>query len=306
MKVSVVIITKNRIESLKKCVESLLKQTVLPYELIVVDGSDNEETKEYIDKLKKFVNFSVFYIKQEHGGTATARNLGANIASGEIVLFVDDDVLLYPDYIEKLICLFKEDKDGTIGCVGGNPICPGHRHNFLSKIFSKIFGIIFLRDSLTPGGVTKAGHHSALPNKTSYVKWLGGSQFACRKTILKEFHWDERLEKYSTYAFYEDFDFTYSVSKKYKLLLSAELKSIHLCSPEGREETSNVNFAKILNHYYLVKKHEFSKIAFWWSKFGLLIAHILILILKPKKENYMALKMLIRGCMHIACKVRKK
>ena len=118
---------------------------------------------------------------------------------------------------------------------------------------------------------------------------------ACRKEVFKSFRFDENLEKYSTYAFYEDLDFTYRVSRRYKLLLNSELKAIHVHPSTGRENAFNVNFTKILNHYYLVRKHGFSKMAFWWSTFGLLLAHVILLLLKPSKVNYMGLRGLIEG-----------
>lgn len=290
MRVSVVIVTKNRVESLKECIKCLLNQTVLPYELIIVDGSDNDATREYVNGLiEGNMRFSLHLCKQDRGGTATARNIGAGIAKGDIILFVDDDVLLYPDYIEKLIRSFNDD----IICVGGNLVLP-QEESRLRKAAYKIFGIIFLRDSFKPGKATIAGHHSALPNYMSYVDWLGGSQFACRREVFNNFRFDENLERYSNYAYYEDFDFTYTLSKVGKILLNPELKSVHMRSPV-RPDPFHTEFVKILNHYYLVKKHGFNKIAFYWSTFGLLLAYTIRLILKPSKKNYMALSGLIAG-----------
>ena len=48
-----------------------------------------------------------------------------------------------------------------------------------------------------------------------------------------------------------------------------------------------------------MKKHGFSEIAFWWSTFGLLLAHTILFLVKPNKINYMALKGLITGIKQI-------
>ncbi|GAG89072.1 unnamed protein product, partial [marine sediment metagenome] len=90
LKVSAVIPTKNRIKDLKECIKSLSKQQYPIYELIIVDGSTNDDTEKYIKNLKKDkLDFDCIYIKQASGGLATARNIGNKEASGDIVYQLD-------------------------------------------------------------------------------------------------------------------------------------------------------------------------------------------------------------------------
>jgi len=290
MKVSVVIPTKNRVEDLKKCVECLVNQTVLPYELIVVDGSDSDETKEYLKNLK--LKFKCIYIKQHKGGTANARNLGIKKATGDIIVFMDDDVILDRDAIKEVVNVFAENEE--VAGASGIIIEPLTKKNFLA-ILEYIFAIIFLRDSLRKGSVTASGHHARFPKKPSYVEWLGTSFAAYRGDVLKEFNLDENLERLSNYAYYEDFDISYRISKKYKLFINPRAKAIHRHSPSSRSDFFKVNSVKIQNHYYLVKKHGFSKVAFWWSTSGLLLARVIFLLMEPSRINYMALAGLIDG-----------
>jgi len=296
MRVSVVIPTKNRVKDLKECIKSLANQTYPQIEIIIVDGSEGDETKEYIKNLK--LKFKCIYIKQHKGGTANARNLGIKRATGDIIVFMDDDVILDRDAIKEVVNVFAENEE--VAGASGIIIEPLTKKNSLASILEYIFAIIFLRDSLRKGSVTASGHHARLPKKPSYVEWLGTSFAAYRGDVLKEFNFDENLERLSNYAYYEDFDISYRISRKYKLFINPRAKAIHRHSPSSRSDFFKVNSVKIQNHYYLVKKHGFSKVAFWWSTFGLLLAHVILLLLKPSKKNLLSLAGLIEGIKKIS------
>ena len=99
MDVSVVIPTYDRPELLKQTVESVLRQTVAPREIIIVDNGTNDETKALVD-----ANYgsSVVYLREPHHGVQMARNAGIARARGSWIATVDDDDLRYPDFLEKL------------------------------------------------------------------------------------------------------------------------------------------------------------------------------------------------------------
>ncbi|MCX8178205.1 MAG: hypothetical protein N3F10_07985, partial [Candidatus Bathyarchaeota archaeon] len=122
---------------------------------------------------------------------------------------------------------------------------------------------------------------------------------AYRKEVFEKFSYDENLEKASPFAYYDDFDFSYSVSKAYKLILNPKARYVHKTSFKAHyhESIFITNSIKIQNHYYLVKKHGFSKWAFWWSTFGLLIAHALLSI--KDRDNILAFRGLIDGIKRI-------
>jgi len=301
LKISVVIPTKNRIKDLKECVESLINQTQPIDELIVVDGSTDNETKEYIEEIKRRVSFKCIYVRQNKGGLSTARNIGNKESNGDIIFQLEDDIVLHKDYINKIVEIFLNDRNGEIGGVAGvNEKESENKIDKLYNLLSTVFGIVFLRTSPKGGDVTIAGHHSKLPtNKVSDVKWLFNGAF--RKEVVKQFKYDERLEAISPFAYYEDFDYSYRVSTKYKLVIVPAAKYIHRSSQTGHYHlgTFRTNSVKIQNHYYLVEKYNFSKIAFWWSTFGLLLAHMILLTIQPCKKNYFALKGIIDGMINI-------
>jgi len=93
---SVVIPTYNRLPILEKCLKALEQQYIEKnllenYEVIVVDDGSTDRTIEYLER-EKFPH--VVLLKQNHQGPATARNLGVSKARGDIIVFIDSDLVV--------------------------------------------------------------------------------------------------------------------------------------------------------------------------------------------------------------------
>lgn len=106
-KVSIIIPTYNEEKVISNCLESLQEQTLKDFEIILVDDGSTDKTLQIIEncKLKIAVGARVnlTLLKQSHMGPGPARNLGASIARGEILVFVDSDMTFAPIFLEKLI-----------------------------------------------------------------------------------------------------------------------------------------------------------------------------------------------------------
>lgn len=100
MKVSIIIPTYNEKDVLQKCLDSLSKQTYKDIEVIIVDDGSTDPTS-----LKELRGASGYFklLYQPHSGAGAARNHGAKLAKGEILVFVDADMTFDHDFIENLI-----------------------------------------------------------------------------------------------------------------------------------------------------------------------------------------------------------
>lgn len=94
--VSVVIAAFDEERLVGRCVDSILAQTYVPLEVIVVDDGSGDRTAEIAE------HRGVRVIRVPHRGPARARNIGAEAARGEAVVFVDADLELDPSCIERL------------------------------------------------------------------------------------------------------------------------------------------------------------------------------------------------------------
>lgn len=130
IKVSVIVPVYNCEKYLKKCLDSLVNQTLKDIEIICVnDGSTDNSGRileEYNDKRIKIIN-------KENGGQSSARNIGIDIAKGEYIGFVDSDDWVDLDFFEKLYNTAKK-YDADIAVTGIIRMRPSETGRYLMVI----------------------------------------------------------------------------------------------------------------------------------------------------------------------------
>lgn len=132
LRASVVIPTHNRPEELKNLLLSLDKQTIpsADFEVVVVDNGDSLETKRVAESISLAPR--LIYAIETVRGAARARNRGIQEAQAEIVIFVDDDMTVEPNFIDQHFRAHsKFHKDA---CILGKII---HKPRWPNKIISK-------------------------------------------------------------------------------------------------------------------------------------------------------------------------
>lgn len=115
MKISVLIVTRNRGNTLEKCLQSLLIQSIKPFEVIIVDNNSTDNTKAIAKKYQKKLN--ILYFFESKIGIPFARNTSLSHVSGDVCAFVDDDCILTKEWM-KSICDFFNNHLNAVGSVG--------------------------------------------------------------------------------------------------------------------------------------------------------------------------------------------
>lgn len=112
--VSVIITTRNRIDLLKRAIDSVMKQTYRNIECIVVDDASSDGTEEFCLSLPlKYIRIR----EQPHkGGANYGRNIGIRAATGKWIAFLDDDDYWLPEKIEKQLNLILNKKCKLVYC----------------------------------------------------------------------------------------------------------------------------------------------------------------------------------------------
>lgn len=128
---SVVIPHYNQQSVLAETIDSILRQTVMPIEVLVVDDSsaDRSATRAVLDRYSSEPAVRAFFPDEKlySGG---ARNFGADRAVGDAIVFVDSDDILHPQRLEFIRKLFRERDDATFAITGTIPFTdevPEHR-----------------------------------------------------------------------------------------------------------------------------------------------------------------------------------
>lgn len=104
MKVSAILPVYNEEEHIGGCLASLAKQDYPDFEVVVVDDGSTDNAKLKAQNLKpQFKSHNFTFLQQSQQGPGKARNLGAEKAKGEILVFVDADMEFERDFISKLV-----------------------------------------------------------------------------------------------------------------------------------------------------------------------------------------------------------
>lgn len=106
-KISIIVPIYNVEKYLNRCIDSILNQTFVDFELILVDDGSHDNCgaicDEYVKKDKR-----IKVIHKENGGLSSARNAGIDIAQGEYLGFVDSDDWIHPQLLELSFSIIKK------------------------------------------------------------------------------------------------------------------------------------------------------------------------------------------------------
>ena len=108
--VSVIIPTYNRGWTIKEAIDSVLAQSFIDFELIVVDDGSTDDTSEILDSYRDDIKV----LSQENNGVSAARNRGVATASGIFIAFLDSDDLWLPEKLSSQVDFFNSNPDALI------------------------------------------------------------------------------------------------------------------------------------------------------------------------------------------------
>lgn len=131
--VSVIIPTRNSEKNIKECLNAILLNDYPKnrYEIIVVDAKSGDNTANIISSLP----VNLVQMNENRCRPSPARNIGAKVAKGEILLFVDSDVVVEQNWLKELIQPFQ---DPNVAGAGGF----NYQYHQSNGGFSKYFGLV--------------------------------------------------------------------------------------------------------------------------------------------------------------------
>ena len=110
-RISVIITTYNYERFVRDAIDSVLAQTRLPDEIVVIDDGSTDNTRKIVDE---YADRHVTYIWQENAGAGAARNRGIAATTGEFVAFLDADDIWLPTRLERQECLLIDHPDAVL------------------------------------------------------------------------------------------------------------------------------------------------------------------------------------------------
>jgi glucosyl-dolichyl phosphate glucuronosyltransferase len=172
----------DRWPQLKKSVASVEAQTSPPIEIIVCIDHNEEllrKSKEYFGKERPAGTVPLIVLANKYSGhLGAARNTGAEFASGEVIVFLDDDAAAAADWLERLIAPYDDE---MVGAVGGKPfpVFEERRPRWFPHEFDWVIGCAY----------------RGLPLTRAPSRRLIGANMSARRSALREvggFHTDHQ------------------------------------------------------------------------------------------------------------------
>lgn len=253
--VSVVICTKNRIEHLKRCVETIVKQSYKPKEIIIIDdyagGGQNiyESLQAAFKKIKysfldRTNNIKIIIIRNRKSyGVVYSRNTGIKLASSDVIAFIDDDGYADRNWLKNIA---KNYKDKKVLGVGGPVVEIGRKIKTPEKRISKL---AYIRKGkiVTNYRIKKYGDAKYLPKKC--VPFLQGGNMSFRKDALMKINGGD--VKYTGNFYREETDLSFSISKKGNIIFEPSALAYHNTAKNGGcREFINYDINKFFFYMY--------------------------------------------------------
>jgi glycosyltransferase involved in cell wall biosynthesis len=259
-----------RAKPLLDLLSSVNNQTWYPDEILIIDGSTNDETQKILE-INKFRNLSYFLVDSDNRGLTKQRNYGISKVSDsiDIVCFLDDDTILEKEYFENLIGTYSifPEALGVGGYITNESVWQKVTEDYEPNVNEYFFDGWKKKDGSRFVIRKKLGLDSNLPpcfmpefsngrsvgflppsNKTYEVQQFMGGVASYKKSILENIKFSDYFEGY---GLYEDADFTLRLSNIGKLYLNTAARLAHYHDGSGRPNKFSYGKMVIRNGWYV-------------------------------------------------------
>jgi GT2 family glycosyltransferase len=268
---SAIIPTRNRPDDLFKAVCSVCAQTRPPDELIIVDQSCDKRSRIQVELIMlKSLQIKLIYIHDANiSGLVEAKHIGVGLAKGAIVCFLEDDVILEPDYLEQIEKGFDKHPE-MIGCCGIISNTPPYLFGY-EFVFHFFHLGIFQDQRVGIHRRTNGFEKGLVPSKM-----LSGGVSAWRQEVFSAIPFDIA----NGFHMLEDIDFSTRVAMYYgdRLYINPKARLEHWPSPLNREVLGSRQRRKLVEYIIYYKKRrdqQWATTSFIWLLLGLFFEAVL-------------------------------
>ncbi|MBZ9729761.1 glycosyltransferase [Salegentibacter sp. JZCK2] len=268
MTFSLIVCTYQRPKALLNLLNSVAQQSLYPHQILIIDGSVDSATRESVNQ-RKFQNLEYFKVTEQDRGLTRQRNYGISKTAKDVetICFLDDDIILEPDYFEKLISTYCTYPD-AIG-VGGyitNEVTwkesdntPSFEEFKMDGYFRNLGSRNLLRKRLgllsdrAPGVMPEFSNGLSIgflppSGKTYPVEFFMGGVASYRKGLFQNIGFSEYFEGY---GLYEDMDFCLRTSRQGQLYVNTAARVEHHHEQSGRPNKFKYGKMVIRNGWYV-------------------------------------------------------
>ena len=249
--ITVIVPTRDRPKELRRLLASINNQTVLPGRVVVV-ASGTAVSKQVA---AEFPALNLDYIHVDRAGTSWQRNAGIEALDPGCTLvgFFDDDVVLDLDALEKMLT-FWESAPPELGAAGfnfHNMLAPETQRKWSLGSVARLYKT-FMLGKERKGTVLRSGFPTPIfpASEDIYPDWLETLGLTLRREVVDEFKFDDF---FAGYSYLEHVEYTYRVSRKYKLCVVSNAWVTHHSGPIRNSYL--LGKMQVINRVHFVRKN---------------------------------------------------
>lgn len=252
--ISAVVPTMNRPAVLQRALDSLSTQSALPAEIIVVDASEDEETRRLCETVGTGAGLCVRWIRASIPGAAAQRNQGVAAASRQVIWFFDDDVIFEPECVSRLwLALLSDSRLG-----GVNAMIVNQRYQSPGMVTLLVFLLLHGGKERSYAGKVIGPAVNLLPEdrddlpEVVHVEWLNTTCTLYRREALPH---PPFTSQFTGYSLLEDVALSLSVGRSWKL---ANVRTAKIYHDSGRADYKDDRIAvakmELINRHYVMTR----------------------------------------------------
>ena len=267
LSVSLIIPTKHRPGELVETVRSIVKQTSPPQELIIVDQSPESAEVQVRPLVEGCGGMQLIYLwEPELPGLVAARIRSLDVASGDIVFFVDDDITLAPDCISRLMERYGAQPELAGVCAVDTGCAELPWWQVLGR---RLFTMGPFWDERSVMGK----RYQAL-SQPRLVRWFSGGWMSYRRWVFDKFQFEDALWGHRWNG---SIDFSYRVSSRHPLVIDPAVQIVHRL-PYGTYSPEEFVRVRVAGTFFFfarnVKRNLWGWVCFLWIMFGIFLRSV--------------------------------
>lgn len=163
IQLSVIVPTFNRADALQKTLDYLSKQRFKKmWEVIVVNNNCTDDTDEVIRSRQSNFPVPLHLVHEKKPGASAARNAGARTAQGKLLIFVDNDILTEPDFLERHYKMLQENDNSWV--IGQVINMPEQENSVFGKYRKQLYPVLSTEETVRETDII-TGQNVSLPRK---------------------------------------------------------------------------------------------------------------------------------------------
>lgn len=262
--------TRNRRDALALSLPLLIKQSRAPSEIIIVDSSDNHEEIVNLVRACEEEHATSIKVVKSGPGMTKQRNIGLELVNSPVVLYPDDDSLLYADAMEHIMQVYEADEAGLIGGVcaaaasqpppetklAQNPTYRMANRDYIKRWLLPVVRFFNERAFKDPFILQSERLYEKLeiPNwleqhNAVAVPYMGGFRMSFRTESIRKYGFNEYLGRY---AKHEDILASLQILNEQILVGAKNARICHYKSPDRRDNGRTMGVIELINRPYII------------------------------------------------------